>query len=114
MSPAFVPVVTPPQLPSPEAQELGRRLAETIEGYRREHPNLRNIDIRQAMRLALAGRGAAMSPAAALIIGLAAAVGVIAVLLSRPAPQGGAVFPVVLVVVLALVIAIVAIRFRNR
>ncbi len=111
---AFVPVVPPPPRPSPEAQELGRRLADTIESFKREHPKLKGVDIQQAMRLALMGRGAVKTPMIALVIGLAVAAGVLGVLLSRPGPEGETVVPVVIIVVVALVAAILAIRLRNR
>jgi hypothetical protein len=50
----FVPV-TPPAPPSPRAQELGRRLKEAIDNFRREHPDITGAEIRQAMGLATSG-----------------------------------------------------------
>ncbi len=75
---------------------------------------MKDIDIRQAVRLAQIGCGAVKSPVIALVIGLAIAAGVLGVLLSRPGPEGGAVVPVVVLVVVALVAAILAVRLRNR
>jgi hypothetical protein len=78
---AFIPYV-PPQPPSPRAEELGQRLAETIEQYRQQHPDLDRTDVRQATRLALArsgggpavARGALVAVVAgALLLGLFAA-----------------------------------------
>jgi hypothetical protein len=52
----FVPVV-PASPPSPRAQELGRRLSEVVENFRREHSDMSGTEIRQAMRLAMGGVG---------------------------------------------------------
>ena len=48
---SFVPFV-PPSPPSPRAYELGRRLKETIDGFRQENPSVSKTEIRQAMGLA--------------------------------------------------------------
>jgi hypothetical protein len=48
----FVPFVQPPS-PSPRAYELSRRLIEAIGNFRRDNPNTTNLDIRQAINLAM-------------------------------------------------------------
>ena len=79
---SFVPVA-PPQPPSPRAQELGRRLGEVVEKFRREHPDLTGTEIRQAMGLATGGMGAkSVALLVALALGLLAA-GLLAALFLR-------------------------------
>ncbi len=73
--PAFVPYVPPP--PSPRAMELGQRLAEAIEQYRQQHPDLNRLDVAQAARIALAQAGG--SDATAPRVAIAVAAGVAAV-----------------------------------
>ena len=51
---AFVQFV-PSTPPSGRAYELGTRLKETIDGFRREHPGVTGTEIRQAMDLATKG-----------------------------------------------------------
>ncbi len=71
---AFIPYV-PPRPPSPRAEELGQRLAETIEQYRQQHPDLDRTDVLQATRLALSRSGG--EPAATRGALIAAVVGVL-------------------------------------
>lgn len=64
----FVPVtpyVPPP--PSPLAQELGRRIATTIEQFARENPGLKSIEIQQALRLAARREGASSKAVASVL-----------------------------------------------
>jgi hypothetical protein len=54
----FVPFI-PSSPPSPRAHELGRRLQETIDNFRRENPGTTGTDVRQAIGLATRGESAA-------------------------------------------------------
>ena len=54
----YVPIPTaPPQPPSPEAQELGGHLANVINAYQADHPDMSPLEIRQAIRLARQSTG---------------------------------------------------------
>ena len=71
----FVP--SPPPA-SARAEELGRRLAETINAYRREQPELTRMEIRHALRLAFRDAGTrptiiALGVGAAILVGALAA-----------------------------------------
>lgn len=67
----FVPFV-PPAPPSPRAQELGRRLRETIDLFMRDNPGTTGLEIRQAVQIAMQGVTRAGSRAALLLaVGLA-------------------------------------------
>ncbi len=63
----FVPVVPNPPPPSPRADELGRRLTETIAGFRQEEPALSSVEIRQAVSLALRRAGVGGSGIAVVV-----------------------------------------------
>jgi hypothetical protein len=52
----FIPFIPPPGA-SPRVYELGRRLADTIEAYRREHPDLSRHEVRRALREARRQQG---------------------------------------------------------
>jgi hypothetical protein len=67
---AFVPVV--PVTPSPRAEALGQRLAETIEQFRQQNPDLNGLDVRQATRIAVSRSGGAGAPPRALLAAVAA------------------------------------------
>ncbi len=73
----FVPVVVNPPTPSSRANELGKRLTETIDGFRQENPGVSSVEIRQALSLATRGTGSDRSAVAAaiavafLVLGLA-------------------------------------------
>ena len=102
----FVPYVPPQQPASPQAQELGRRLSEAIEGSRREHPDTSVAEIRQAVQIALAGRGGTNRAAVRVLLGVLAAMGVAGfLLLQRPSGPEGAV-PVTAIVVVVLLVGV--------
>jgi hypothetical protein len=82
---AFVPIV--PSIPSPRAEALGQRLAETIEQYRQQNPDLSGLEVRQATRLAVSRAGGA-SAAAPALIALVAAVAAAGVALALAADRG--------------------------
>ena len=70
---SFVPVTTyVPPPPSPLAQELGRRIAATIDQFSNENPGLSSVEIQQALQLAARQRGTnqAVALILALVIGL--------------------------------------------
>ena len=67
---AFVPII--PATPSPRAEALGQRLAETIEQFRQQNPDLNGIDVRQATQIAASRSGGAGAPPRALLALVAA------------------------------------------
>ena len=67
---AFIPVVPP--TPSPRAEALGQRLAEAIEQFRQQNPDLSGLDIRQATQIAASRAGGAGAPPRALLALVAA------------------------------------------
>lgn len=66
----YVPGAVPPA-PSPRARELGRRLTETIDDFRREHPGTSKADIGQAVSLATRAGTRGRATVFALVLGLA-------------------------------------------
>lgn len=72
---AFVPVVV--ATPSPRAEALGQRLAETVEQFRQQNPDLSGLEVRQAARIAVSRAGGA-SAARPVLVALAAAVAAMA------------------------------------
>ncbi|KPJ61566.1 MAG: hypothetical protein AMJ46_00165 [Latescibacteria bacterium DG_63] len=110
----FVPV-TPPPPPSPRAQELGRRLREVIDNFRREHPDMTGTEISQAMGLAMRGAG---SRRQALLIGVVLALlalGFLAFFLfRRQSGEEGQTVILPIIVVLAMVFAGAAAFLKNR
>lgn len=111
----FVPYVPSAQPPSPRAQELGRRLAETIESFRREHPDTSPAEMREAVRLALAGRGGLSPAPAGVLLGTFALLGALGFLfMSRM--HGGEDWPMVaMVIVFVLIIGVaLAVSLKNR
>jgi len=111
----IVPIVTPQQPPSPNARELGRRLKETIDGFRRENPSVNANDVRQALTLAADEGGAPRQTVLAVVLVGALAVGLLAFLVvgGSLSPIGTTmIFGVVIAVgVLALLLAVIA---KNR
>jgi hypothetical protein len=111
---SFVPIIPPRHSASARTQELGRRIGEVIEGFRREHPDLKVREIRQAMRLALSGAGAGPQAAAVLMgVSVAVAAGLIFFFLSFGEGKENH-LPTVMVGVLVAFIALVAVKLRNR
>ena len=110
----FVPYVPPPQPPSPQAQELGRRLSETIEGFRREHPDTSAAEIRQAVQLALAGRGGRNRAAVRVLLGVLAALGILGFLLMQRSSGQEAWPPIAAIIVFILVIGVAFALFLRR
>ncbi len=85
---AFVPVVPPP--PSPRAEALGQRLAETIEQFRQQNPDLNGLDVRQATQIAVSRSGGAGAPPRVLLVLVAAAaVAGLALALAMDKPRAG-------------------------
>jgi len=101
--------------PSPQAQELGRRLGETIERFRREHPDTSPAEIREAVRMALAGRGGLNTARVGVLLAVIALLGGLGFLfMSRL--QGREAWPVVAtVIVFVLIIGLaLAVSLKNR
>jgi hypothetical protein len=111
---AFIPCV-PPHPPSPLAEELGQRLAETIEQFRQQHPDLSRADVMQAARIAITRSGDVSSaPRSALIAAVVGALllGVFATL----AASGGrcpAQAPVLMIAVAAAVVLVLLVLKRR-
>jgi hypothetical protein len=111
----FVPVVPP--TPSPRAEELGQRLAETIEGYRRQNPDLSGLDVRQALRLAAARAGDLGAPPRALIAliaGLAVAGLALALATESPRAAGAPLVTAIPVVAVIVGLLLVVVVLRRR
>ncbi len=111
---SIVPVVPPPA-PSAEADELGDQLKQTIERYRRDHPEMSDAEIRQAMDLA--GKGTRPRHPAALVLLLAgfALLGVLVFrLLGRVLPAVGQAPILTLGIVIALLGLGLVVLFRHR
>jgi hypothetical protein len=111
---AFIPIV-PSSPPSPRAEALGQRLAETIEQFRRQDPELSSRDVEQAARLALARSGGDSTGSRRPII--AAAVAVLVGLLVALGANGGrcpAQAPVVYVAAAIAVVALILVMIRRR
>jgi len=91
----------PPPVASPRARELGRELADVIEKYRREHPDVSGREVRQALRIALRG-GEARPQVALLAMGVAALLGLFASLYRNSGEGGGGlpILPFILLIVL--------------
>jgi hypothetical protein len=85
---AFIPVV--PTAPSPRAEALGQRLAETIEQFRQQNPDLSGLEVRQAAQIAASRSGGAGAPPRALLALVAAvAVGGLALALAMDKSRAG-------------------------
>ncbi len=110
-----MPPVVPPPVPSRKAGELGDRLKQTIDDYRRDHPEMTEAEIRQALEQAKQGNRARSPPLLALLLVGFALLGVLVFrLVGRVLPAvGQAPILTVAVVVAILGIAIVAL-FRRR
>jgi hypothetical protein len=78
----FVPYV-PHERPSPRAEELGKRLAETIDAYCREHPDLSGEEIRQAAHLATASKAGQNPAVAVAVVAVFILAGVLAALVAK-------------------------------
>lgn len=102
----FVPHVPQHQRPSPQAEELSRRLGETIDAFAREHPGLSANDIRVAAHLATQKR-ASQNPAVAVAVAVAVALAGLTMALVRKGPEGlGEEFLIPGVVVIVVVVAV--------
>ena len=111
---AFVPFVPPPP-PSPLAEELGQRLAETIEQYRQQHPDLDRADVLNATRLALARSGGETAAARAALV--AAVVGALLVGVFAAVAANGGRCPApapMLAVAAALAVVLVLVLIKRR
>ncbi|HXV91059.1 MAG TPA: hypothetical protein VD707_06790 [Gemmatimonadales bacterium] len=112
---AFVPHV-PRQTASPEAQDLANRIAALVQDYRRDHPDLSERDVHDAMHAA-AGEGSRRTDRRALsvIAGLVAAFVGLGVFLreggSALGPDGT--FPIVGVAIAIAVLAALVLRRRT-
>lgn len=115
----FVP--TPPPTPSPEARELGGLIAQLVQDYRAEHPDLNPFQVQQALAVArreLRSESAASTRFAVVIAAALAMLGLVGFLAFTGGRQGGGpATPVIMAVgivavVMGLVAALVAARRR--
>ena len=111
---AFVPVV--PAAPSPRAEALGQRLAETIEQFRQQNPDLSGFEVRQATEIAVSrsgGRGA--PPRALLALAAGVAVAGLALALATGKRGGGGEDWTVMALLAALVVVLgVVVTLKRR
>jgi hypothetical protein len=112
---AFVPHV-PRQTASPEAQDLANRIAALVQDYQRDHPDLSERDVRDAMQAA-AGEGGRRTDrrAVSVIAGLVAAFVGLGVFLRQGGSAVGSdgTFPVVAVAIGVALLAVVLARRRT-
>ncbi len=86
---------------SPRAQQLGRKIAETIEAYRREHGAVDGMELRQALKVAQEQTAAKTPPAFFLLLAVLLG-GILAAAIVSRSTGGDA--PVVLMVLLSAAI----------
>ena len=112
---AFVPIVA--STPSPRAEALGQRLAETIERFRQQNPDLNGAEVRQAVQIAISRAGGASTAApvlVALVVAVAAAGLAVALAADRGLAGGEKWMLLTLVAGFALVLGVVvAIKRRG-
>lgn len=99
---AFIPVV--PATPSPRAEALGQRLAETIEQFRQQNPDLSGFEVRQATEIAVSRSGGAGAPPRALIA-LVTGLAVAGLALAIASKRGLAGFEMLTIVTLIMALA---------
>jgi len=112
--PVFIPVVPP--TPSPRAEALGQRLAETIEQFRQRNPDLSGFEVRQATELAVARAGGGCAPRrklAAVAAGLAVA-GLAVALASERGLAGLEKWSIVMLVAALAVVLAVVVALKRR
>ena len=100
--------------PSPLAEELSRRLAETIEAFRRERGEVSDHEIRQAIDLAKArtSKGTSSAARAILVAGILV-VALLGVLLSQKS-GGGNILALGSVLAVAIFLAALALALKSR
>jgi CRISPR/Cas system endoribonuclease Cas6 (RAMP superfamily) len=108
---AFVPPI-PRQTASPEAQDLANRIAALVQEYRRDHPDLSERAVRDAMEAAAGSTRRADRRAVAVIAALVAAFVGAATFLGQGGVAGTRAFPVVVVAALVAVLAATVARRR--
>ena len=111
----FIPQV-PRQTASPEAQDLANRIAALVQDYRRDHPQLSERGVHDALQAA-SGGGTRRTDrrAVAVIAGLVAAFVGLGVFLreggAARGPDGS--FPIVAVAIAVVVLAVLVVRRRT-
>jgi hypothetical protein len=110
----FVPFVPPPP-PSPRAQELGRRLRETVDEFKRDNPGLKGAEIRQAMHLGMQGQTEAGTRVA---VGLALGLGLLVLFgflfMGHQMPLGGQTVILTSLIVLGVLLVGIVFVLKNR
>jgi hypothetical protein len=118
-------VYVPPPKPSPQAEELGQKMAELIRIYRESYSDLNMTEVKQAMGIAendvrpdLGGRNPQMAMVMGLLLGFALLAGLLFFYMSQ---RGGGGFPggnwsiIMIVGALALGLAVVfAVKAATR
>ena len=113
----FVPVVTNPPAPSPRANELGRRLTETIDRFREEDPSVSPSEVRQALMLARPRDGSDRSSIAAALVAVFLVFGLVMFLYftQAGAALGGPPLTLFALIGFGIVaLAIVSAKLKNR
>jgi hypothetical protein len=103
----YVPVQNPP--PSPQAQDLGQRIASTVRVYLAENPGIGKIEVIQAFQVArqlLRSELGGLSSHAAVVIGVLVGLMVLGVVFSLYLGGGAADPRVPLIAMAAVVLAI--------
>lgn len=113
----FIPTahfVPHPPPPSPRAQELGRRLAEVVDAFRAEHPDLEGEEVRQALQLARGWGGAGARTMLPIVAALLAVLVALGLLLFRSGADGGTpiLFPAAMMLVVLMVVVMLVLRRR--
>ena len=109
----FVPQV-PQQTASPEAQELANRISALVQDYRRDHPQLSEREVQDAMQTAAGRTRRTDRRAVAVVAALVAAfVGLYVFLRQGGAGGSDGSFPVVAVAIAVAVRAAVVARRRT-
>ena len=108
---SFVPFIPPPEQASPRAHELSRRITEAIESFRREQPDLKAEEIRQAARLALRGAGTGKEQLVVILGVLVALAGLGVFFYMKSGGAGGSMFPIVAI---GATIVVLAVIFKAR
>jgi len=108
-----VPYVPSPPPVSPRAQELSRRLRETIDKYKQENPSVTALDIRQALSMSVPSGSVPRRVAVVAALGLAVLGGMVAFFLSSEPGNADVLKPVLIVALMVVIGVIVVVKSRS-
>jgi len=114
----FVPIVPPPQPPSPRTRELADRLAWVLQEYEKAHPSVTAAEMRQATQLALRSTrtsSLALRPILAALVGLVVlGAGIVAFLAVGEGGSEAVAYPIIAVLAgIGVVAALIAATRKN-